>query len=490
MGNKKHTITAWLHKRISHLDYGYKWHGQVKHCNYNVEVLDHLRNKVYLSHLTNKKLANHFSGEDTFYFAGNSWGDETLVMIDIDCHGVGSLQGALAYAQFLKDTFFPNLYFEPSTNGNGVHGYLVIHKAGVRPAVVNDLLGQLEAYLRQTIGGFDIETVEIKGRCPVIIWGSKRGEVANYKAGMLAKIPRNADRFEELQNTTTLSVNDLRRMISTPLPRNFSPVIRLAVLCESSIIKPVNATKKVISTVKVRSPKAKVRLLCRHNGCSENNVPKVREPKAVTGSCSDKVISKDELEKLHGHYLTVATTLMGVHRIKTGRVVATAKDLALFLLLLKWFHEHMNADGSMPWARFKALWDALYEAGDTDRAFDPKRFAALRNYLSSLGLLDWADATYKQGRWEMGVKVGGQACKWQASEQLMEMLNVNSEEQERGRTSLAGTFSASTPSRLQQIVESLVRLPFEKTIRPVDTTPTLFVMPSEQELRKAMGRAA
>ena len=149
---KKGTITAWLRKRISHLDYGYKHYGKVKHCNYNDEVLDHLRNKVYLSHLTNRNLANHFSGEDTFYFAGNSWGPETLVMIDIDCHhGIGSLNGALAYAQFLKDTFFPDLYFEPSTNGVGVHGYFVVKKDGMKPEIVNDLLGQLQAYLRQTI---------------------------------------------------------------------------------------------------------------------------------------------------------------------------------------------------------------------------------------------------------------------------------------------------------------------------------------------------
>src|SRR5271157_2478072 len=149
---RKETITAWLRKRISHLDYGYKYYGQVIHCNLNEEVLDHLRNKVHLSRLTNEKLSRHLSGEDTFYFAGNSWGSETLVMIDIDCHnGIGTLQGALAYAQFLKDTFFPNLYFEPSTNGKGAHGYFVIQKEKVKPEVVSDLLGQLQGFLRQTI---------------------------------------------------------------------------------------------------------------------------------------------------------------------------------------------------------------------------------------------------------------------------------------------------------------------------------------------------
>ncbi len=92
----------------------------------------------------------------------------------------------------------------------------------------------------------------------------------------------------------------------------------------------------------------------------------------------------------------------------------------------------MNEDGSLPWKRFAGLWTALYKAKDIDRAFDAKRFAALRNYLSSLELLDWTDDTYKQGHWEKGVKVGGIACKWKASDVLMGMLKGE-------RTSLAGT---------------------------------------------------
>ena len=126
-------------------------------------------------------------------------------MIDIDCHnGIGTLQGALAYAQFLKDTYFPNLYFESSTNGKGAHGYFVLQKDGVKPEIVNALFGQLQAYLRQTIYGFDIETWKSKAAVPSSYWGSKRGEVTNYKSGTLAKIPRNAGRFEELRNTTTI----------------------------------------------------------------------------------------------------------------------------------------------------------------------------------------------------------------------------------------------------------------------------------------------
>jgi hypothetical protein len=83
----------------------------------------------------------------------------------------------------------------------------------------------------------------------------------------------------------------------------------------------------------------------------------------------------------------------------------------------------MNNNGTLPWARFEALWAALYHAGDVERAFNPKRFAAIRNHLSSLVvdgevLLEWEDETYSAER----------ACKWRASEKLMNMMEQEREE--------------------------------------------------------------
>src|SRR5262249_35025534 len=113
----------------------------------------------------------------------------------------------------------------------------------------------------------------------------------------------------------------------------------------------------------------------------------------------------------------------------SGRVAVTVEDVAVFLLLLRFFTNNMNNNGTLPWARFEALWTALYHAGDVERGFNPKRFAAVRNHLSSLVvdgevLLEWEDETYSAGR----------ACKWRASEKLMNMI-----EQEREETSSAET---------------------------------------------------
>ena len=201
----------------------------------------------------------------------------------------------------------------------------------------------------------------------------------------------------------------------------------------------------------------------------------------VVGSCSDRVISKAELEKLKGQYLDVARTLLGTHPIKSGRVVATVEDLAILLMLLKYFTLNMNADGSLPWARVKGLWDALYEVGDVSRAFDPKRFAALRNYLSSLGLLDWADSTYHLPQWVEGAKVRGKACKWKANDLLMGMLQV--EEGVVEETSLAGT-------NLQETISKLKRTPFADTIIPLLVIPMPIRMPTDEELRQRLGWAA
>ena len=63
---------------------------------------------------SNADMADHFAGRKTFYFTadGRSSAHEVLINIDIDCHGSGSLAGAIAFAEHLRDTRFPNLYYE------------------------------------------------------------------------------------------------------------------------------------------------------------------------------------------------------------------------------------------------------------------------------------------------------------------------------------------------------------------------------------------
>ena len=150
----------------------------------------------------------------------------------------------------------------------------------------------------------------------------------------------------------------------------------------------------------------------------------VRGCPSVSSSASwfPKAITPEDLTKMPR--LRKVAMFLGLPKEKcSGRVAVTVEDMAVFLLLLGFFTRNMNKNGTLPWARFEGLWTALYQAGDVQRAFNPKRFAAIRNHLSSLVvdgdvLLEWEDETYSMGR----------ACKWRASERLMDMMKQEREE--------------------------------------------------------------
>jgi hypothetical protein len=111
----------------------------------------------------------------------------------------------------------------------------------------------------------------------------------------------------------------------------------------------------------------------------------------------------------------LAKELLGLKSPEVGRssrAVVVAEDVQVTLAILCACTLHRNPDGSMPLKRVWALWDAAYAAGDTTRAFCYHRFAAIRNMLADMGLLEWDDSTYRFGR----------ACRWSASEKLMGMM--------------------------------------------------------------------
>lgn len=360
-------VCRWLRERISNIDFGVKYtdrYGRTHpiHCNINDDIIAAVNREPdapWLAKLTNEKIGRHLADEDTFYFTAASHKEtETLLCIDIDCHKTGTLAGAQAFASHLREKLFPNLYYEVSTNGNGVHAYLIVQKDGHPAQFLNMLFKELQKRLRKELSDtdFDVQDVEIKGTCPVMVW--HEGKLTNHVAGSLAKLPRGLlTRFEELTQTTRLNTRDLMRLQvsdrNTPTPTvsitNSSPRIRIAT--------PV-----------------------------------------MSGSMSGRVISEDELQELSGHYRSLATRLMETHSIKTStRAIATEDDVSIFLMLLKYFTENMNADGSLPWARFKGMWEVLFATGSVSRPWNCCRFAAVRDYLSSLNLLDWQDNSFTIG---------------------------------------------------------------------------------------------
>ena len=343
---------------------------------------------------------------------------------------------------------FPRLYTEGSTHGRGGHGFPLLDKWDYYPESINDLLlHRLQPWLNRIAQerNFDIEFVEVKGTLPVVYWGEAKYEVLSYTAGSLGKLPREGEaRFEELRNTSVITVRDLQRL----------PVAEKAF------------TKK------------------------EASAPK-EHGESTAGSTSGRHVSDEMLAGLGegGRYRAVADMLLGTHTLSTsGRQVATAEDVAITLMLGEWFTDHMLPNGALPEARWIGMWTSLHRCEDIDRAWCHKRFKAIRDWLSSLGLLDWQDKTYVVGWYdEDGVYHKGRAAKWRFSAELMEMLapteddrggHVADNHENEGKTK-DNDCGAGLDNReeerhplwehvIQEWVESLVRQTDNETIRPVE----------------------
>src|SRR3954452_22937649 len=140
---------SFLRKLISPYGFGEKdAYGYRRRTNKG--LIDDYNRKGFIRGMTNSQMIDHFNGKSTFYF----WGDGriktnyALVCIDIDNHKVGTLKAAQAFAGFLKDSFFQNLYFESSTGGKGVHGYVLIDKRGFGDERVHGLCKMLDKALK------------------------------------------------------------------------------------------------------------------------------------------------------------------------------------------------------------------------------------------------------------------------------------------------------------------------------------------------------
>lgn len=392
----KKTPLSWLKSVVSEIDLGQKVFSKKRgtlhpiHLNKNDEIKTHFErlrwgSGSWLNHKwTSDVISSHCFGDETFYFAGasESYKPYTLVMIDVDCHSHGTLDGALSFLEHLREEHFPNLYFEPSTNGNGGHGYFLLDKEetsapGFKPVLKN----QFQPWLNQIAADFDVELVEVKGLPPELSWGKDQYELETYKSGVLAKVPRGlVERFDELRRTTVLSVTDLRNC----------PVVQ----------------KK------------------------ENPADK-KQTAVCGGSFSGKHIREEHLAELKegGKYHTIAQALLSGEELTTrSRAKVTVLDMAIVLMLGEFFTTHMQADGSLPTARWERMWRRLVEEGDIDRGWDHKRFKLLRDRLSSLGLIEWEDQTYTPG-WKTpdGEKVNGRAAKWKFSTELMNKLATSTD---------------------------------------------------------------
>ncbi|MFO0800187.1 MAG: hypothetical protein U0804_22195 [Gemmataceae bacterium] len=314
--------------------------------------------------VANYKYRDHFDRESTLYFFAHPTARYVIVMLDIDALkalGLGSPAGAVAFAGHLK-TFWPNLYTEPSTGGSGVHGYLVLDRAGRTAGQVNAFLKGLEGWLRAeaAITGADIEAVEVKGSCPMID-ATAGGKVNDVQFGTFAKVPRLAEeRFAELAATTVLDV-------TKPLPAHSGPVVKAV------------------------------------------------QPKKGAGSWDGRFITDAEVAAIPAYEEFYRHLNLD---LRDERYVVTPNDFAVFCVLLRWFTANPVKTGSkqntLPVRKVQGLWTSLHEAGTADRPFNCHRFKVIRDFLSRNKHIDWIDHHY---RWtahdaQGDVETEGVACKW------------------------------------------------------------------------------
>ncbi len=404
----KEPICSYLRKLISPYGYGSEGEDGGVGRYSNERLIQWYNTKGFMGTPNNSDYHAHFAGQTTLYF----WADgrkkqtETISMIDIDCHKRGNAASATAFADWLKDNYFPNLYHEPSTHGKGRHGYFVLFK----DIGVSNYLKRLDKTLKKLLELFlsthpqwEIENVEIKGTPHNITWtkGAKR-QIESMKSGCLAKLPRDiSGRFDEFKNTTVLSFDD--------------------------IIDLEEKAEKIV-------------------------IPAPKEPLIVKikGSTSAHPIKKDEIEAINGPYLDFAKTWVLESVVTSSRAKVEPADLAIALPILKFCSQNMNSDGTMPTKRIKTIWDRLFAEGEIDRAFDYHRWKVIRDLIETHDGLEMHDRLYYTGFVnDQGDLIKGKAAKWKLADWLVEELD---EYVEFGYVAQQSEHQKS--SILEQVIES------------------------------------
>jgi len=377
--------------------HGLKTEDGVKHTNTKSVVTNFLNgNRSYPIKLTQEKLSQHESGKTTLYYVGSDYKKEnglvtTLAGIDIDCHNSGNLEGAIEVAEYLKQEMFPGMFYETSTNGNGIHGYLKIKlnrftkKKNTND--INETYKLLQQVLKQICKPFidanKISDIEIKGQVPTykVDRNNKVTPYSNIKMGQLMKVPRD---IEGASKTLVILHSDLHKLL-----------------------------EKKLETLEIQD--------------SKPNAKKV-SVKKIVGSCTNQHIVHNETIRQAVTRLINNAQSNGI-LIKKGLTV-TREDIYVTLLLVNFFTKNMNFDESLPVARVEELWKKLYETKFTNREFNASRFASIRNWLTELGAIKWIDKKY---HFYTDSTKKGQACKWKANDCLMALMNKNNSKEEKNK---------------------------------------------------------
>jgi len=417
----------FLNGLISKVTWGKKTLDGPRHGNLKCEIIGlKNRERMYLRSITLKRYAEHLSGLGTYYFTHPEGASRGLIMLDIDCHHKGTLEGAIKCAQWIKAHVFANLYFEASTNGKGVHGYIILERKNTDAQAVKDWMKKLQEYLQGYQHLFDVEMIEIKGQPTTTQYQTFQYQgyrMQTYKVqdvccGTLAKLPREIlNRWDEFEATTTVDI------AAFPFP------LIVGAREQEERDRPVGSGGNFIGDWKPLEPLAR------------------------------KIMGERE-------------------RVQVGEdrnVSVTVEDMAVLLAILSFCSRHMNVDGTLPTNRVMALWENMYSTGTTSRQWNARRYAAARNVLDQAGGIAWEDHHYFPG--------AGTACKWQLTDEILEEIEQYTKEQpdsaplaEQGGDLIVGW--------------SLDRKGEGEVIRPEAVFPSIIALPDADEIEVYLKAAA
>ncbi len=366
--------------------------------------------RIWLDRLSQRLIMQHFDGverqfkingeiitkPETVYFTGKrTRKDEpclTLLMIDIDAHKVGGPKESMQFAGHLRAGFLPGCYIETSTNGAGAHIFLIIDKTLWADLDYNALLKEFDDWLKGILAqtGIELDTVEIKGHCATVYW---KDGAPQHTAGMLAKLPRDWERFGELKTSPVYTGHELRALMAA-------------------------------NPIEVDPAKAEVHAAKIHKMRQAGSIP-------CTGVDPKRLDRWVEF----GKRLLPAEVHVGNNA--HNRLVVTGEDVGIVCAMLEYIGKQMNKNGTLPWARTKKLWDCLCNRGVIHRSFNAKRFAWIRKMLNGAGLVDIQDPTYI---------VGERAAKWSPSEKFWaiaaSLYKGGEEEQYSTETTIEGDWQS------------------------------------------------
>ena len=247
----------------------------------------------HLNKLSNKQYHQHLEKDITLYSCSPSSPKDryALIYLDIDVQkklGLGTTAGALEFVEHLR-TFWPDLHYEPSSQGKGIGAWLVIHKEyGETSETFNEALDHLQSWLSKQADETtaDIEKVEVMGHALRYV-RDENGKVVDVHLGKVGLLPRNP----HVMDTTIVTVKDLMNL------------------------EVVEHRRYVVEKTEDH-----------HNG-------KATTPnRHRQGSLS--LVKDHDLDQLP-RYERIAAQLMDHKNMETSsRALATAKDLAIFMMLV------------------------------------------------------------------------------------------------------------------------------------------------------------